>query len=61
MNGPALSRTLRKIQPEAHIILPAGREDDCAPADLAEIGVAATLAKPYTQGALLRLFAHKLP
>ena len=55
MSGVALARTLRKMQPDACIIVSAGREDDCSPAEFAEIGVVATLPKPYTQSALLRL------
>ena len=55
MSGIALARTLRKMQPDACIIVSAGREDDCSPAELDEVGVAATLPKPYTQTALLRL------
>jgi CheY-like chemotaxis protein len=55
MGGIALARTLRKMQPDACIIVSAGREDDCSPAELDEIGVVATLPKPYTQSALLRL------
>ncbi len=55
MSGVALARTLRKMQPDACIIISAGREDDCSLATMAEIGVAATLPKPYTQAALLRL------
>lgn len=55
MSGIALARTLRKMQPEASIIISAGREDICNAAEMDEIGVAATLPKPYTQAALLRL------
>jgi len=55
MSGVALARTLRKMQPDACVIISAGREDDCSLATMAEIGVAATLPKPYTQTALLRL------
>jgi hypothetical protein len=55
MSGVALARTIRKMQPDARVIISAGREDDCVPADMEEIGIAATLPKPYTQAALLRL------
>ena len=55
MSGIALARTLRKMQPDACIIVSAGREDDCSPAEILEIGIVATLPKPYTQPALLRL------
>nr|MBA2269155.1 response regulator [Chthoniobacterales bacterium] len=55
MSGVALARTLRKMQPDACIIISAGREDDCTPAEMAEIGIAGTLPKPFTQTALLRL------
>ena len=60
MSGIALARTIRKMQSDACIIISAGREDDCAPAEMGEIGVAATLPKPYTQAALLRLLAQVL-
>ena len=60
MSGIALARTLRKMQPDALIILSAGREDDCTPAEMEEIGVTATLPKPYTQAALLRLLGEVL-
>jgi hypothetical protein len=43
------------MQADACIIVSAGREDDCNPAEMEEIGVIATLPKPYTQRALLRL------
>ncbi|MCA1592042.1 MAG: PAS domain-containing protein [Acidobacteria bacterium] len=55
MSGIALARTLRKMQPDAAIIISTGRDDDCSPAEMEEIGVVATLPKPYTQAALLRL------
>ena len=55
MSGDALARTLRKMQPDVRIIISAGREDDCSPAEMAEIGIVATLPKPYTHAALLRL------
>lgn len=60
MSGITLARTLRKMQPDARIIISAGREDDCHPAEMDEIGVIATLAKPYTQTALLRLLNQTL-
>jgi CheY-like chemotaxis protein len=55
MGGIALARTLRKMRPDTCIIVSAGREDDCSLAEMNEIGIAATLPKPYTQTALLRL------
>jgi CheY-like chemotaxis protein len=55
MSGIALARTLRKMRPDTCIIVSAGREDDCSPAEIQEVGVVATLPKPYTQTALLRL------
>jgi CheY-like chemotaxis protein len=55
MSGIALARTLRKMQPDACIIVSAGRGDDCSPAEMQEVGIVATLPKPYTQAALLRL------
>ncbi len=55
MSGIALARTLRKMQPDACIIVSAGQEDDCSPTEIDEVGIIATLPKPYTQTALLRL------
>ena len=55
MSGVALARTIRKMRSDACIIISAGREEDCPPADMEEIGIVATLPKPYTQAALLRL------
>ncbi|HSH39172.1 MAG TPA: PAS domain S-box protein, partial [Chthoniobacterales bacterium] len=55
MSGLALARTLRKMQADASIIISAGREDTCNAGEMDAIGVAATLPKPYTQAALLRL------
>jgi hypothetical protein len=43
----------------ARIVLSSGREDDCAPAELNAIGIAASLTKPYTQATLLRTL-HQL-
>ena len=60
MSGIALARTLRKMQPAARIIISAGREDDCNPAEMEEIGVFAVLPKPYTQAALLQLLDQAL-
>lgn len=60
MSGVALARTLRKMEREVVIILSAGREDDCKADQMKEIGVAATLPKPYTQAALLRLLEQVL-
>jgi CheY-like chemotaxis protein len=60
MSGITLARTLRKMQPDVSVIISAGREDDCDPAEIEEIGVVATLPKPYTQAALLRLLDHVL-
>jgi CheY-like chemotaxis protein len=54
MNGVALARIIRKMKPEARILLSSGREDDCATAELNTIGIAAVLTKPYTQATLLR-------
>ena len=55
MGGIALARTLRKIRPDISIIVSAGREDDCSLAEMNDVGIVATLPKPYTQSALLRL------
>jgi PAS domain S-box-containing protein len=55
MSGITLARTLRKMQPNARIIISAGREEDCSHAEMREIGAIATLPKPYTQATLLRL------
>ena len=54
MNGLALVRILRKMNPDAQIILSTGRDDDCSSAELGALGVAAALTKPYTQVTLLR-------
>ena len=59
MNGLSLARIIRKMNPLARIVLSSGREDDCAPAELNAIGVAASLTKPYTQATLLRTL-HQL-
>lgn len=59
MNGLALARIIRKMSPAARIVLSSGREDDCAPAELNAIGIAASLTKPYTQTTLLRTL-HRL-
>jgi PAS domain S-box-containing protein len=60
MSGISLARTLRKMRSDVRIIISAGREDDCDPAEMDEIGVIATLPKPYTQAALLRLLDQVL-
>jgi CheY-like chemotaxis protein len=54
MNGLSLSRIIRKMDPAATIVLSTGREEDCDPTELAAIGIAAALTKPYTQHTLLR-------
>jgi hypothetical protein len=59
MSGLALARIIRKMNPDARIVLSSGREDDCAPADLSAIGIAASLTKPYSQATLLRTL-HQL-
>jgi hypothetical protein len=48
------------MQQDALIIVSAGREDDCQPAEMEEIGVVATLPKPYSHAALLRLLDQVL-
>ncbi|MBA2272251.1 MAG: PAS domain S-box protein [Chthoniobacterales bacterium] len=60
MNGLALARIIRKMNPDAKIIMSSGREEDCGAADLAPIGIAACLTKPYTQATLLRTFDRVL-
>ena len=59
MNGIALARTLRRMDPEVRIVISTGREDDFTAAELDEIGIKATLPKPYSQSALLGLL-HKV-
>ncbi len=60
MNGLALARIIRKMNPGAKIIMSSGREEDCGGAELAPIGIAACLTKPYTQATLLRAFDRVL-
>ena len=60
MDGFALARTLRKIDPHALIVISTGRENEFTPADLAESGIRSQLAKPYSQTALLRLLHQVL-
>jgi CheY-like chemotaxis protein len=59
MSGLSLARIIRKMDAAARIVLSSGREDDCAPAELNAIGIAASLTKPYTQATLLRTL-HQL-
>jgi CheY-like chemotaxis protein len=54
MDGLSLARIIRKMDPEARLIISSGREDDCGAAELEAIGIAASLTKPYTQVTLLR-------
>jgi CheY-like chemotaxis protein len=60
MNGIGLARTLRRMEPEIRIIISTGREDDFTQAELDDIGVKATLRKPYSQAALLGLLREVL-
>ncbi len=54
MNGLALARILRKMNPRAQIVLSSGRADDCSAAEMEASGVTALLTKPYTKVTLLR-------
>jgi CheY-like chemotaxis protein len=54
MNGLALARIVRKMNPSAKVILSTGREEDCGSEELSAVGIAAALTKPYTQVTLLR-------
>ncbi len=54
MSGTILSRTLRKMDSEAKIILSTARDDDFSDAELSNIGAQACLNKPYTRETLLR-------
>ncbi|HEX8680031.1 MAG TPA: PAS domain-containing protein, partial [Chthoniobacterales bacterium] len=60
MNGLGLARIIRKMNPAAKVIISSGRADDCSPAELQAIGIAASLTKPYTQVTLLRTLQRVL-
>ena len=60
MNGLSLARIIRKMDAAATIVLSTGREEDCDAAELAAVGIAAALTKPYTQHTLLRTLHRAL-
>ena len=60
MSGIALARTLRRMDGNVRIVISTGREDDFTRAELDEIGIKATLPKPYSQPALLGLLHQVL-
>jgi CheY-like chemotaxis protein len=60
MTGFTLARTLLRIRPNVPIIISAGRQEDYDTTEIDEIGIAATLPKPYSQASLLQLLAQTL-
>ncbi len=53
MDGLSLARTLRKMESEVQIVISTGQEDDLSSGELNQIGILATLPKPYNQRVLL--------
>ncbi|MEP6686106.1 MAG: PAS domain S-box protein, partial [Verrucomicrobiota bacterium] len=60
MNGLALARVLSKMDAEVRIIISTGQEDNFTADRIAELGIKATLPKPYSQSALLCLLDRVL-
>ena len=54
MSGLMLARTLRKMDSETKIIISTARDSDFSEAELSNVGVQASLNKPYTRETLLR-------
>ncbi len=54
MSGLMLARILRKMNSETKIILSTARDSDFSEAELSNVGVQASLNKPYTRQRLLR-------
>ncbi|MDQ3117365.1 MAG: PAS domain S-box protein [Verrucomicrobiota bacterium] len=55
MDGLSLARTLRKMDSEIRIVISTGQEDELPTGELSQIGILATLPKPYNQRMLLQL------
>ncbi len=55
MDGVSLARTLRKMEPDVRIVISTGQEGELPPGELTQIGILATLPKPYNQRELLEL------
>ncbi len=61
MDGTALIRALRKLDPAIPIIVMSGLLNEAQHADLTILGVKACLSKPYTAETLLKTLAEILP
>ncbi len=55
MDGFSLARTLRKMDSEIRIVISTGHADGLPAGELSQIGIVATLPKPYNQRELLQL------
>ena len=60
MDGPALIRALRKLDPEVRIIASSGLTENGRAAELTQSGVSTFLAKPYSADKLLKALAEVL-
>ncbi|MFN7948090.1 MAG: PAS domain S-box protein [Blastocatellia bacterium] len=60
MDGPALIRALRKINPEVRIIASSGLTENGKAAEITQSGVRTFLAKPYSADKLLKALAEVL-
>jgi len=60
MNGAALIRTLRSLEPRLHVVALSGLHDQDRREELAALGVTSTLAKPCSSDAILEAVQREL-
>ena len=60
MNGAALIMALRALEPLLHVVAISGLHDQDRREELADLGVASTLAKPCSSDAILEAVQREL-